>query len=444
VRGVEALARWDHPSRGPISPEEFIPLAEETGQILELGRLLFRQACEEFAAADLPGKPGLSINLSIRQLADRHLFSTIESAVSDSGLDFGQIAVEITETALTSDLQSAAARLWELRELGIAVHLDDFGAGFASLGHLRRFPVDTLKIDRSFIGGLGGQSQDAMLVSAILPMSRALGLEVVAEGVETDTQLAHLSSLGCRLAQGYLFARPSSLDEVRALMDGGRLGLPAPDSDSPADGPQGAYRQALQAGDLRQALDTVRRALADGTAPIDVQTLMIGPALRSIASRREAGEISAADADLANSISERALKEILEMSTVSTVGSRGKVLVGALGAAEPLAAPRTAGDLLSTAGYDPLHLGAGVTSGVLVDAIRKHRPVAVYITASASESTWGLADLLENVARIAPSTVVIVGGMRGSAPDLEASGAVLADSPSDALRLIEGGETPAQ
>ena len=438
VRGVEALARWEHPRRGQISPEEFIPLAEETGQIFELGRSLFRQACEEFAAARLPGNLGLSINLSIRQLADRHLVSTIDSAITDAGLDFDQIAVEITETALTTDLQSAAARLWELRELGISVHLDDFGAGFASLGHLRRFPVDTLKIDRSFIGGLGGPSQDATLVSAILPMSRALGLDVVAEGVETDTQLAHLSSLGCRLAQGYLFARPSSLDEIRVLIGSGRLGLPVPDANSHTRGLQTAYREALRSGDLRQALDSVRGALSDGTAPIDVQTLLIGPALRWIAAERESGSISPADADLASSISERALKEILEVSSIPAAGSRGKVLVGALGA-KPAAGPLPATDLFATAGYDARHLGSSVTSSALVEAIREHRPVAVYIAASAAESTWGLADLLENLRRIAPSTQLIVGGLHGAAHEIEATGAMLAASPSAALELLEAG-----
>jgi diguanylate cyclase (GGDEF)-like protein/PAS domain S-box-containing protein len=439
VRGLEALARWNHPSRGQISPEEFIPLAEETGQILELGRILFRQACEEFAAANLPGKLGLSINLSIRQLADRHLVSTIDTAVREAGLDFGQIAVEITETALTSDLQSAASRLWELRELGIAVHLDDFGAGFASLGHLRRFPVDTLKIDRSFIGGLGGPSQDATLVSAILPMSRALGLNVVAEGVETDTQLAHLSSLGCRLVQGFLFARPSGLDDVRALIRSGRLTSPSPAADSRTGGLQAAYREALQTGNLRQALDTVRTALAEGTAPIDVQTMLIGPALRWISGQREAGHISAADADHASSISERALNEILEMASSPAAGSRGKVLVGALSGAQPAAGPRTTAELLSKAGYEPLHLGTGVTGTILIEAIRKHRPVAIYITAAPSDSTWGLADLVENVGRVAPNTLIVVGGLDETGRGIESSGAVLADSPSAALELIEAG-----
>ena len=440
VRGVEALARWDHPSRGPISPGEFIPLAEETGLILELGRTVFRKACEEFAAAELPSGLKLSINLSIRQLSDRHLVSTIQSAVGDAGLDFERIAVEITETALTSDLQSAAARLWELRELGLAVHLDDFGAGFASLGHLRRFPVDTIKIERAFISGLGGPSQDATLVSAILPMGRALGLEVVAEGVETDTQLAHLSSLGCRLAQGYLFARPTDINKLQRLIAGGRLAPPLPEADSRTGTLQAAYRDALRDGDLRQALDAVRTALSDGAAPIAVQTQLIGPALRSIASQREAGRISAADADLASSISARALAEILAMSSGPV--ARGRVLGGALKGAEPPAGPRTTAELLSGAGYEPLHLGSGITSTILVEAIREHRPVAVYISAAPSENTWGLTDLLENVARIAPKTLVVIGGLGDSAHEIEASGAVLADSPPAALRLIENAATP--
>ncbi len=442
VRGVEALARWNHPTRGPISPEEFISLAEETGQILELGRTLFRQACDEFAAARLPGNVGLSINLSIRQLADRHLVSTIDSAVRDAGLDFGRIAVEITETALTSDLQSAASRLWELRELGIAVHLDDFGAGFASLGHLRRFPVDTLKIDRSFIGGLGGPSQDATLVSAILPMSRALGLDVVAEGVETDTQLAHLSSLGCRLVQGYLFARPSGLDEVRALIESGPLAAPSSGGQGLDGGLEAAYREALSSGNLHQALDAVRTALAEGTAPIDVQTALIGPAARWITAQREAGEINGADADLASSISERALNEILALAGAPATGSSGKVLVGALSGAHPGAG--STAELLTRAGYEPLHLGTNVTGTVLIEAIREHRPVAVYITAAPSDSTWGLQDLLENVSRVAPSTLVVVGGLDRSARYIEDSGAVLADSPPAALELIEAGGIPGQ
>ncbi|MDX6637746.1 MAG: hypothetical protein QOJ01_1257 [Solirubrobacterales bacterium] len=438
VRGLEALARWNHPQDGPISPGVFVPIAEETGMIVELGTALARKACVEFAAAGLPDDLRLSINVSARQLSDRHLVGSIEGAAGAAGLELERIAIEITETALTTNPDDACARLWELRELGVAVHLDDFGAGFASLGHLRRFPIDTLKIDRSFIGGLGMQSQDASIVRAIMPMGRALGLDVIAEGVETEPQLAHLSSLGCRLAQGFFFSRAAPIETMSALIEADKLAARTAPDDSRLAELRTQYREAISSGDVQASLDAVRAALTSGVAPTVVQTQLIGPALRSICEEAERGTISAADEHLATSISEQALGEILVLASRRCSEARGKVLMAAVQGEHHVMGLRMTTDLLQGAGFEPVYLGASVPSTELIDAVRNHQPAAVCLTATMPESTWGLADLIENLRRIAPRTAIVVGGLERSVKGLEGSGALIADTPQAAVKLIEG------
>ena len=221
VVGVEALARWDHPERGLLEAGAFIELAEETGLILELGRWVLGEACrqagrwqEQAPHRDLT----MRVNLSPRQLAQPDLVDAVIEALTRSGLDPSSLCLEITETALMDDPEHGARVLTELHDLGVRLAVDDFGTGYSSLAQLKRFPVDVLKIDRSFVTGLGTGSEETAIVEAIVSMARALDLEVVAEGVERTGQLEELRRLGCQRAQGFLFGRPQPPEQVEDLL----------------------------------------------------------------------------------------------------------------------------------------------------------------------------------------------------------------------------------
>ncbi len=217
--GFEALLRWEHPERGPVSPAVFIPIAEQTGSIVDLGRWVLERACSDLAEwGSTDERPmELAVNLSPRQLSDQGLPELIGGLTLTTGFDLSRLSLEVTETALHHEDDLPAERLWELKKLGVGIHLDDFGSGYSSLGHLRRFPIDVLKIDRSFVAGMVEDSQDEAIVAAILPMAEALGMDVIAEGVETENQASHLRDLGCGRAQGFLFARPAPAAELPRL-----------------------------------------------------------------------------------------------------------------------------------------------------------------------------------------------------------------------------------
>jgi predicted signal transduction protein with EAL and GGDEF domain len=222
MRSVEALVRWQHPERGLVPPAEFIPIAEESALILQIGAWTLREACEQAFRwrarfgdeAPLP----VSVNVSARQLAQRDLPEIVRQTLADTGLSAADLAIELTETALIEDSSVPAASLRGLKALGVKILLDDFGTGYSSLSHLQRFPIDALKIDRSFMMHLGSGQDNRAIVRAIVAMASALGLEVVAEGVETADQAAEAQSLGCDWAQGYYFARPAPPAEIEALI----------------------------------------------------------------------------------------------------------------------------------------------------------------------------------------------------------------------------------
>ena len=210
TRSIEALLRWTHPERGPIGPDVFIPVAEETGLIVEIGRWVLETAVGQVARWQhtQPGARGLgvTVNVSGRQLFHESLVPDVERVIRDSGIAPGTLGLEITESVLMDE--DAVTVLEALRERGARLSLDDFGTGYSSLSYLKRFPLHTLKIDRSFIAGLGAEQEDKALVATIMSMARTLGLDVVAEGVETVEQLRRLRELGCDRAQGFLLARP--------------------------------------------------------------------------------------------------------------------------------------------------------------------------------------------------------------------------------------------
>jgi EAL domain-containing protein (putative c-di-GMP-specific phosphodiesterase class I) len=227
VVGFEALLRWQHPVLGAVGPDRFVPVAEGSGLIVPIGRWVLDEATRT-AARWQRGHPGtplsMAVNVSPRQLASSSFPGDVAAALADSGLAPSSLTLEITETALVTDPDAVAERLAELRRMDVRIALDDFGTGYSSLSYLRQFPVDVLKIDRSFVRLLSGSDEDAAIVHGIVQLGRTLHLEGVAEGVEDEDQRDRLRDERCHLAQGYLFSRPlEAADAERALAPDGAL-----------------------------------------------------------------------------------------------------------------------------------------------------------------------------------------------------------------------------
>jgi diguanylate cyclase (GGDEF)-like protein len=227
IGGVEALVRWQHPTRGLLAPGTFIPLAEETGLIREVGRKVLTEACAQVRQWQLELKSvprlGVSVNLSPRQLTDPNLLADVSTALEAAGLAAESLTLEITESAMMHDTETAVARLEQLKQLGVQLAVDDFGTGYSSLSYLQRFPIDILKIDRSFVSGIDGDAEESALARAIVRLAQTLQLDAVAEGVETEGQLDRLRDMGCRWAQGYHLAMPqdaASLSEMLRVAAG--------------------------------------------------------------------------------------------------------------------------------------------------------------------------------------------------------------------------------
>jgi diguanylate cyclase (GGDEF)-like protein/PAS domain S-box-containing protein len=222
ICGIEALVRWQHPERGLLEAEEIIPVAERSGLIVPLGGWVIEEACRQASRwrATLPGDlhPSVWVNLSLRQLHAGTLPEAVALALRKTGLDPRALCFEITESAIMDNLESSASSLARLKQLGIGLSIDDFGTGYSSLASLRRLPVGQLKIDRSFVEGLGQSDRDNAIVAAVIDLAHALELQVVAEGVETREQLDRLRALGCDGAQGFLFARPLPAEAMETLL----------------------------------------------------------------------------------------------------------------------------------------------------------------------------------------------------------------------------------
>ena len=231
ITGVEALVRWERPGHGLVPPDAFIPVAEETGMIVALGTWVLEEACRQAAAwnRELAASAPLTmaVNLSALQLDDRGLPALVADVLARTGLEPARLNLEITETVLMGDTQANIEILSALKAVGVTLSVDDFGTGYSSLSYLKRFPVDELKIDRSFVKGLPGDQDDAAIVAAVIGLGHALGLTVVAEGVETGEQRAVLAAAGCETAQGYLFSRPQPAGAVTAGLLAGGAPLPA-------------------------------------------------------------------------------------------------------------------------------------------------------------------------------------------------------------------------
>ncbi len=218
----EALLRWNNPERGMVGPDQFIPVAEETRLILPLGLWVLREAAEQLRHWQLTfrTKPPvkMSVNLSCRQFFQTDLVYQIERILMETGFDGGSLRLEITESAIMEQVETALAALARLKSLGIRLAIDDFGKGYSSLSYLHQFPCDVLKIDRGFIARMGAHGENSEIVRTIVALAEGLGLEVVAEGIETPYQLTHLRNLGCQYGQGYLFSRPLDSEAAGQLL----------------------------------------------------------------------------------------------------------------------------------------------------------------------------------------------------------------------------------
>ncbi|MEX0682909.1 MAG: EAL domain-containing protein [Dehalococcoidia bacterium] len=218
---TEALIRWQHPDRGLIGPSNFIRLAEETGAIVPIGDWVIRTACAQVARWLEDGLPAVpvSVNVSGHQLQHSDLVATIQNALMDAGLPPRFLHLEITEGVVLQDVSKAVIILRALREMGVEISIDDFGTGYSSLTYLKRLPVDSVKIDRSFIADLATDPNDAAIATAIIAMAHSIGLRVIAEGIETEEQLAFLRSHGCDEMQGFLEGRPVPAAELTARLE---------------------------------------------------------------------------------------------------------------------------------------------------------------------------------------------------------------------------------
>ena len=242
---VEALIRWDHPERGTVSPAEFIPALEETGLIVPVGTWILEEACRQARVWQQrythQAPLTVNVNVSARQLAQYDFVEVLRRTLERTGVDPGLICLEITEGALMHDVDAAWTMLRQAKGLGVYLALDDFGTGFSSLSFLRQFSLDIVKIDKSFVDGLGESREDTTIIEHVIGMARGIGMVTVAEGVETADQVRYLRSLQCHMAQGYFYSRPQNPDVIDRIMgqasvsaDGWRPGQPTPPSSAPA------------------------------------------------------------------------------------------------------------------------------------------------------------------------------------------------------------------
>ncbi len=213
--------RWQHPERGLVGPDEFIPIAEGNGLIVALGRWVLREACRQARGwQDAGHEIGVSVNVSACQLDDATIVSDVELVLAETGLEATRLALEVTETALMRDPAATAQQLHALKRLGVGIAIDDFGTGYSSLAYLRQFPADTLKIDRSFISDIASCSESDALIHTLVQLGKSLGIETLAEGIEDESQLEALQREGCDHGQGFWFSRPLEAGALEVLLGG--------------------------------------------------------------------------------------------------------------------------------------------------------------------------------------------------------------------------------
>ena len=439
VVSVEALARWRHPSRGPISPEVFVPVAEETGSSEVLFASVIRQAAVDFAAiaaADPTGRIALAFNVSPMQLSSDTLIAHVRELVRGSGVHPGRIVVEISEAALAGGAEEYLGTINELRHLGVRISLDDYGTASTSIAQLRSLPIDQVKLDRSFVEGLGEGTADAALAAGLLPMARALGIEVVAEGIETDQQLAHLFALGYHQGQGYRFAVPTLPEQVVKILARGPLPAAGSTDDRGGRPERARFQAALVAGDAKGAEAVIAGAVDAGIGTMTIQTEIIGRALHWIGMEWEAGRLDAADEHLAAAICERQIFAVFE-----ALGSRRRrfsrrVLLASMDGGGQEEELKMAADALDSAGYETVFLGADVGTEALEAATDTHRPRAVCINLPADGGGPELEQAIDRMQSVDEPPLVLVGGEGSDLSVAPGSGAIVVSSPQDALAVL--------
>jgi predicted signal transduction protein with EAL and GGDEF domain len=221
IAGVEALVRWEHPERGLLLPGQFLNIAEDTGMIVAIGQWVLREGCRqtrEWLDAGLPATP-VSVNISFLEFRSRQFLEHIQVALEETCLDPRYLDLELTETVLMQHAESTICVLRQLKNMGLRLAVDDFGTGYSSLSYLTRFPIDSLKLDQSFVRNIIAQSNDAIVISAVIGMAKSLKQSIVAEGVESKEQLAFLQAHGCDEGQGYYFSRPASAQQFATLLE---------------------------------------------------------------------------------------------------------------------------------------------------------------------------------------------------------------------------------
>jgi EAL domain-containing protein (putative c-di-GMP-specific phosphodiesterase class I) len=219
ITGLEALLRWHPRGKDPVPPSEFVPAAEESGLIVPIGEWALREALRQGKAWQAAGRPlFIAVNVSATQLARPGFAERLRRLLQDTGMDPALVELEVTERVIVEGMGEARATLDQVAALGVGIAIDDFGTGYSGLAYLKRFPIDTVKVDQSFVHDLTVDPDDAAIVTAIVAMAKSLGIDVVAEGVETEQQLQYLRDLGCNRAQGYFLARPMSAREVTKLL----------------------------------------------------------------------------------------------------------------------------------------------------------------------------------------------------------------------------------
>jgi len=228
--GFEALVRWNHPKRGLVFPADFIPVAEATGLIAPMTIEILRSGCKQFVDWEqrygLPTSIMLSVNISVTHFADSGLVDQIKNIIHETGMRPSSLKLEITESAVVGDAENAIETLNRIKDTGVAISIDDFGTGYSSLSYLHRFPIDYLKVDRSFVGAMGDGSENREIVRTIIALAKSLKLEIIAEGIETKEQFRKLRRLGCQYGQGYLFSRPVPISEIERMLHEGTSWAP--------------------------------------------------------------------------------------------------------------------------------------------------------------------------------------------------------------------------
>ncbi len=436
IVSVEALARWSHPEDGPVSPELFVAIAQEHGIGGRLTRCLLERAGDDFAAIaaeDPTERVTLAFNVSADELISDSLLGGIESLIDRAGVGADRIVIEISESALAGAAETYLARVTELRALGVRIALDDFGTASTSIAQLRALPIDQMKLDRMFVEGLGEPSDDAALAAGVLPIARALGIEVVAEGIETDQQLAHLFALGYRYGQGYRFAIPVPPEEAARLIRRGPLAAARAPDTAAAAAARESFRRALLAGDASRAAAVVEEAGRRGVGSMAIQTEVIGRALHWIDSEWEAGRLRAADEHLAAAICERELAAVLGSAPRRRRRFARRVLLAAIGGEAHRGELSRIAEALDRAGFETVYLGTDVHSEELEKAAGMHRPGAVCLNAAAFRDGAELQVAVDRLGAIPEPPVVIVGGGGGAST----GGAIAVSSDEDAVEVLD-------